>query len=276
MANNYILPNWSDQQLDIRHFKKECDVKDWQQLDMLRSPSRTVSDLFWLKFPWDEVSDELRDIHVLDIGCGNGEYGTKLFEYSQKNISSYTGIDMNLKEEWDDLKKEHSFMSFIQLASTNIKNHIPKRTNLFISQSAIEHFDEDLTYFNELQCFIEEKEEPVIQVHLFPSSACLPLYLFHGVRQYTPRTVSKITKIFNNNSFSILYGLGGKQCNNIHWNVITKKRFRKNKTDLRHTDAGRYKNILYKAIKEDMKTDRGAPSFYALIIHSNRDKNITL
>ena len=53
MANNYILPNWSDQQLDIRHFKKEWDVKDWQQLDMLRSPSRTVSDLFWLKFPWD-------------------------------------------------------------------------------------------------------------------------------------------------------------------------------------------------------------------------------
>jgi len=46
-------------------------------------------------------------------------------------------------------------------------------------------------------------------VQEFTLMACLKLYLWHGFRQYTPRTVSYITQLFDaSNSYPILVNLG--------------------------------------------------------------------
>ncbi len=118
-----------------------------------------------------------------------------------------------------------------------------------------------------------------IQVHLFPSSTCLKLYLAHGVRQYTPRTVSKITRIFKPFSYSILYSLGGKAYNQLHYKYITiptllhligLSKF----SDLRDTKIEKYNKSIREIIRSNKNKVISQPSFYALIIHSNYNKNI--
>jgi hypothetical protein len=142
---------------------------------------------------------------------------------------------------------------------------------MFISQSAIEHFDNDLMYFYQIKDFINKTKNNVVHVHIFPSAACLKKYLWHGVRQYTPRTISKITKIFDNdNTYSILYKLGGGNSNKLHFNYITKPILTE-KADYRETDE--YFGLLKDAIVEDL-IDNDNPSFYALVIHSNYTNKI--
>ena len=107
--------------------------------------------------------------------------------------------------------------------SNDLVEHIPKDTNLFISQSAIEHFDDDLIYFRNIKSHIDKYKNNTIQIHLFPSAACIKKYLWHGIRQYTPRTISKITDIFDDDkTYSVLYKLGGENCNKLHLDYITK------------------------------------------------------
>jgi hypothetical protein len=115
----------------------------------------------------------------------------------------------------------------------------------------------------------------VIQIHLFPSSAQLKLGLFHGIRQYTLRTISKITRIFNDFSYSVLFGLGGNECNSLHWNFITKPRLARI-GDLRETKTNEYNKRLINAIRNDMNKHQKYPTFYALVIHSNWKEKIFL
>ncbi len=164
---------------------------------------------------------------------------------------------------------------FYQLDSTNIIDYIPRTTNLFITQSAIEHFDEDLHFFEQIRDFILMTSNNVIQIHLFPSSAQLKLGLFHGIRQYTLRTISKITRIFNDFSYSVLFGLGGNECNSLHWNFITKPRLARI-GDLRETKTNEYNKRLINAIRNDMNKHQKYPTFYALVIHSNWKEKIFL
>ncbi len=49
----------------------------------------------------------------------------------------------------------------------------------------------------QLRDFAAAINRPSILVHLMPSAACLRLYRHHGLRQYTPRTISKITRLFD-------------------------------------------------------------------------------
>lgn len=111
----------------------------------------------------------------------------------------------------------------------------------------------------------------MLQVHLFPSPACLFLYLTHGIRQYTPRTISKVTRLFGEESRFILLGVGGVNCFKLHWKAITRPRFvwGTPTNDLRDKDP-QYNLKLYDAIREDRKDKRNKlPNFYALMIYSN-------
>jgi hypothetical protein len=128
-------------------------------------------------------------------------------------------------------------------------------------------------FFEDIRKFINRRVSNTIQIHLFPSAACLKLYLFHGVRQYTPRTTSKITQIFEpDNTYSMLYRLGGTNCNRLHFRLITKYRLTRSE-DWRYLKPQEYKNLVIKAVQEDIQNPSKSESFYALIIHSNyRDK----
>ena len=177
-------------------------------------------------------------------------------------------MDISPRDNWGVLAERYPNFSFHKLDSANISDYIPDDTNLFISQSSIEHFENDLTYFRHIREFVRRTAKSVMQIHLFPSPACLKLHWLHGVRQYTPRTISLITRLFQDCSYSTLYSLGGSECNKLHWEMITKPMFFQKIGDLRDTRTQEYDQRLRQAIAADNKS-HGEPSFYALLIHSH-------
>lgn len=232
------------------------------------SPSRTLSNLFWENLPWGSIQKNLKSISIFDTGCGSGGYYSILQHASNGKIQTYHGVDVYRHKNWDasNLPPQKTFSQF---SGKNISMYIPSSTNFFMSQSAIEHFQNDSHYFQEIKKFIDQHpERPIIQVHLFPSPACMKLYGRHGYRQYTPRTISKLTRLFSQ-SQSFLFALGGPNCNQVHNEFITKPQFAE-ETDGRQTKPTEYLDALSQAINDDnalsSKTD---PSFWALVICSN-------
>jgi hypothetical protein len=265
--NNHFFPHASASRLQRRDFIADTSDAYWQQVVPGTTPSRRLCDLFWMQLPWEAMQSELGDLHIFDTGCGTGDYGLKLQAWSSDRLASYTGVDLFPNPAWPSLAESHPNFKFFQAGSDDILARIPSNANLFISQSAIEHFESDLRYFENLRAFIRQASRPVIQVHLFPSAACLRLYLFHGVRQYTPHTVTRITDLFDAGTSAWLFRLGGRECNRLHWRSITVPRLRK-RAELRISHPDDYELRLREAISRDNQRP-SSPSFYALVIHSN-------
>lgn len=257
----------------IEKFTPEISESDRLKIPDKASPSRFLSDLFWMKLNWNLIRSELGEIHVFDSGAGSGKYGIKINEFSN-GITSYLGLDLSPNDEWQDLMENHAYIKMKQHHSDDILSAIPENKNMFITQSAIEHFKHDLLYFRQIRQFIDKKQSPVIQVHIFPSAACLKLYGLHGVRQYTPRTVSSIVGLFNGTEhISTLCNLGGRNCNELHYRYITEPFIvSKGMVDYRDTRTDEYKHLLADAVRKDMaeadQNHMSAPSFYALVIQS--------
>lgn len=270
--NNSYFPSKKSERLPVKNFCPDVSAEDWGKISKKFTPSRSLSDLFWLKLNWQRIKSEIGDINIFDSGAGKGSYALTINDFAD-GVSSYFGTDAFHYEEWGALNA-HDFITMKQMNSNNILDLIPPETNFFMSQSAIEHFENDLRFFEQIKAFIDKTKKNTIQIHLFPSAACLPLYLLHGVRQYTPRTVSKIIQKFDSeNTYSILFNLGGRQSNALHYRAITRSLFTKEK-DWRDSKTETYREQLKAAIQEDFKNTKHSPSFYALIIHTNFDKPI--
>src|SRR5436190_1044374 len=148
---NNRQPYWFlDPALSIRDFT--CPGLESYRADLPEgaSPSRTLCDLFWMTLPWAAIQQELGSIHVLDTGCGSGHYGPRLLEWSGGRIATYTGTDIRRREEWAGLEAGDNRLRFHPAPAENFRDGIPPGTNFFMSQSAIEHFDEDLTFFQQI------------------------------------------------------------------------------------------------------------------------------
>ena len=202
--NNNYFPN-SCNGLHIESFCPNLDEHDWGKIPA--KARRSLSDLFWLKLDWETIKSELGSINIFDTGAGRGGYAIRLNEFAD-GITTYLGVDVSSQKEWKEIMREFEFITFEQRNSNSILDVIPAGTNFFISQSAIEHFESDLMYFRHIKAFIDRTNNNTVQIHVFPSAACLELYRWHGVRQYTPRTILKIAQLFNSpNSYSILLSL---------------------------------------------------------------------
>ena len=191
MLLNFIKNNYRPNRnggLCIKCFCPELDEEDWGNIHVKSSPSRALSDLFWIKVDWKAIKSELGSINVFDTGTGKGGYALKLNEFA-RGISTYFGVDLMPHMEWENIMCEFEFITLKQHNSSYILDVIPHKTNFIMSQSAIEHFENDLLYFKQIKNFIDKTNNNTVQVHIFPSAACLKLSLWHGVRQYTPRTV---------------------------------------------------------------------------------------
>ena len=274
LINNSYLPDVSDPALTMSDFKPTISDAEWKQLSPESSPSRKWSDLFWMNLPWERIQRELREIHVFDAGCGSGRYGPLLQQYSHGRLASYFGADLFESPNWALLSTAHPNFTFRKLDSVSILNEIPRQCNFIISQSAIEHFQDDLIFMRQLEEFVACANRPVIQIHLFPSSACLRLYLMHGVRQYTPSTVSKLIQPFKSFSRCHLYKLGGQASNDVFWRYYTKPIAFLRIGDQRLKDVEKYNADVRYAMESDLRGPLSNPSFYALIIHSNFSENI--
>ena len=236
------------------------------------SPSRLIGDLFWSELPWELIKGEIGEINTFDTGCGRGLYALFLNKLIN-NMNSYVGIDFHKRDNWQKLMNQNSFITLIENSSSNISEFFDKETNLFITQSAIEHFNYDLEYFQQIKKFIDKNKTNIIQIHLFPSPACLWLYLFHGVRQYNFRAIMQIIDIFKStNSYFRIYPLGGNSSNLFHFlNITIPSLFKK----LNIESNDQYTEKLKSSVSRDLQ--RGIsdnPSFYALVIHTNFSKVI--
>ncbi len=109
-----------DDDLVISDFKCYDLGKHWSRLPIKSFPSRKLSDLFWLKLPWDQIRQELNEIHILDIGCGSGNYVSKLIDFSDNNVASYTGYDISRHDNWAKLEKAYSYLRFQHTSSSSI------------------------------------------------------------------------------------------------------------------------------------------------------------
>ncbi|MFA4845409.1 MAG: methyltransferase domain-containing protein, partial [Patescibacteria group bacterium] len=237
-------------------------------LDERSSPSRILSNLFWRDLPWNQITEELGNLTILDTGCGSGSYGDYLNECSAGKVKQYVGLDVYEHASW---KSPHTLnKQFHLFDGKSITPYIPNETNFFMSQSAVEHFANDRHYFEEIAQFIQTHSQPIIQVHLFPSVACMKLYGRHGYRQYTPRTVSHITRLFPT-SECFLFGLGGPASNRVHNEYITQP-LATDGVDYRKTKPEEYQQKVLQAIQTDKNIAPTDPSFWALVICSNWKK----
>jgi len=272
--NNQLPYTFLDPHLMVRDFAVPSLAACWHDLPRCASPSRTLSDLFWLTLPWPAIRTELGTIHVLDTGCGSGNYGPRLLSWAEGQIATYTGTDVRRRDEWAALEAGDDRLRFYPSKAESFRDTIPEGTNLFMSQSAIEHFDEDLTFFDQIRDYVHATRGPVLQVHLVPSQACLRLYLLHGVRQYTPRTLSRITQLFAPDAYAVVYRLGGATCNRLHYSFITKPLFIQGRGDRRADQPDEYDRRLLDAISRDMRRPQRSPAFYALVIHCRGNTRI--
>lgn len=265
---NNLLPYWW---VDSRiKFKKFGDLPWKKYLDKTyaaSSAARKTSDLFWRALPWENVERAIgAKIHVFDTGCGQGNYGPRIMEASGGRVVAYTGVDAKRRENWSLLEGRGLNLSFIESNSTKIISLIPPETNLFVTQSAIEHFDHDINYFEQVREFVDKSSHKVAQIHIFPAGATLPLYLFHGLRQYVPRTISKITKLFSDDYNFELYGLGGRECAKIHFRYFTWPTLIIRKFEKPTFNELEYAPLIESAIEKDSKDMPKSPIFWALII----------
>lgn len=272
--NNRVPYAFRDPQLAIRDFVCPALETAWREVPRGASPSRALSDLFWLMLPWSAIRDELGAIRILDVGCGSGNHGPRLIAWSNDQIASYTGTDARRRNEWTALETGDPRLHFRDSRAENVHGIIPDGTNMFMSQSAVEHFDEDLGFFEQIRDYVRATEGPVLQVHLVPSQACLRLYRLHGARQYTPRTLSKITRLFAPDAYAVLYRLGGQACNRLHYSFITKPLLILRSGDRRNEEPEEYDRQLFAAVSRDMQHPQASPAFYALIIHSRSTRRI--
>jgi len=263
---NHFFPNRSGDLVKV-DFSPKLNKGDWKDLNLNNSPSRILSDLFWKKIDWDSVGSELNSINIFDIGTGDGKYALKLSQYSG-GVKSYFGIDVKQYDTWPLLMNNNDFITLKKIDNKALLKNMPLDTNLIISQSVIEHIEDDLLYFEQIRQYIETTRRNIVQIHLFPSASCLKIFLNHGIRQYTPRTASKISKIFRfKKTYSILFKLGGDASNKLHFKHITIPLLFHGIDSRRQSD--RYSKLLQSAIQMDFNSTSSEHSFYALVIHSN-------
>ncbi len=270
VVNNSWYPNVRDHHLAVRDFEPDLSEEYWIQCHGgTASPSRTLANLFLMQLPWEQIQSELRYVNVLDVGCGSGNNGSRLQSWSGGRISRYVGADMREHSDWKDVSRRNAGVRFLCADAQDISTYFPGDTNFIMSQSAIEHLRWDIDFFTEIRAVLRRSLKPVIQVHLLPSAAGLSLYRWHGVRQYTPRTISLLSRIFNDCSYSRLYRLGGPVSNAVHMGFITKPLFAKGQADMHKLRSGPYSARVRAAIAADSVGLPAAPSFYALVIHSH-------
>ena len=252
----------------IEKFSPKFNSEEINELLIGDSPSRTIGNLFWKNVNWDLIKNEMGEINIFDTGCGAGEYGLKINDFALNRINSYYGIDFKARDNWNQIMTNNPFIFLKESSSSNVKNLIPKNTNFIMTQSAIEHFSKDLEYFYQIKDFIEEGKRNIIQIHLFPSPACLWLYLFHGYRQYNLNSINKIIKIFKEQKcYYKIFPLGGNKLNQLHFRFITIPSLLKKRINLK---SNNYKNFLKRYMQYEItKGNNYNPSFYALVIHSN-------
>jgi len=173
------------------------------------SPSRKILDQL--------LSSELarvpeRTIRVLDIGCGSG-YFVDVLE-SQGFSGDYTGIDI-AKHPLFDKKGTGKFRKHLileQIESLNGK--WTEAFDLVLSNTALEHIAND---GQAVDIGYNALKPGGLAIHIVPAPLALYLYLYHGYRQYSKRS---IRELFDGTDYHV-WRIGGIFSFWVHFLMIT-------------------------------------------------------
>lgn len=96
-----------------------------------------------------------------------------------------------------------------------------------------------------------------------------------GIEVYTPRTVSKVSRLFGHDTTKHLFLLGSRACNQLHRTYITIPRLL-GKGDRRRNELDRYQHLSRCASEKDQVMPKGGESaFLVLVLQSRLMKDAT-
>ena len=177
-----------------------------QRTPVMASPSRALTEAFlYMRLP--EMLP-LGNVRVLEIGCGSGSLTRILADigYSGK----YVGVDID--DRFDRTVQPEFEKVFVH---TDVNRFEPEgKFDLVISVSALEHIPGDPQLIPRL---FEAAKPGGLQLHFVPNGWGLPVYLWHGYRQYTS---ASLAKIFNPDR-TTLFAMGGAASFVLHFLFIT-------------------------------------------------------
>ena len=149
-----------------QQFRPEIVESDLISDDPPKSPSRLLSDLFLDQFDWQGVRSELPEIRVFEAGCGRGSLAGRLNQLSG-GCAHYFGIDKKGYSEWEDIRTSGLPAIFKILNSTEVSEYLDSNVNLIVTQSSLEHFEQDPGIFAQIRDHIEKTGTNTIQIHSF-------------------------------------------------------------------------------------------------------------
>jgi len=172
------------------------------------SPSRALT----LSFLEQKLSNvQLHTtLRVLDIGCGSGFMSDTLAALGYQGV--YTGIDID-----DRFRKNVAYPDAFKRTFVNADAHTftsDEPYDLIISFSALEHIPDDQNLVAHLDTLLSKDGT---HVHIVPAAWGLPLYLWHGYRQYS---LADIEQRFGASGLKV-YALGGLFSFFLHFAFIT-------------------------------------------------------
>ena len=266
LFNNFFINYNLDKNLKIKEFNYINAKSNFNLISFELSPLRLLSNLFWLSLPWKEILINFGNLKILEIGSGTGKYGEFFNSFLKENLETYTGVDIKK----NNLKKIPDNFNFYIDTCDNVTKYIQDH-NILITMTAIEHFENDLLFFKKIKNYLEETKKELLQIHIMPAYPCLKTYLGHGLRQYSPRNLSKITKLYRESDTKILIPIGNSAFNKLTFKYITLPRIFKS-IDKRKTEFDAYKNEI-NCLLNNMQVNK-KPTAYALIIGTNLKQNI--
>jgi hypothetical protein len=253
----------------LRLFKPKLGAYPSTYCTPMMTPSRVLSNLFWLQVQAKGIWRLLERISVIDCGCGDGSY-SRILQQALGEIDSYLGFDLEEHARWSQFSVEGS-VNFTRCDVAQIRSSFFDQHNLIVSQSAIEHFPEDLKFFQRIAESVSARSDPVIQVHLIPPPTIWRQFGFHGYRGYTSSGIKLIADLFGSSSEYRIFALGGPACLDVHYRFVFDLLSPDGK-DERYSHRELYVERLKAAILADSSAKSVSVSescFLALVIHSN-------
>lgn len=172
------------------------------------SPMRSYLDAFMESELPQLVSP--RPLSVLDIGCGTAYTRSLLVRAGYSG--SYTGVDI-VQEPKFNIHAEPKFLT--EFYNEDIATFSPPiKFDLVISNTSLEHVVDDVSALLVARSLTKEGGA---EVHIVPSVWSLPMYLWHGYRQYTP---ARVRHLFKGTQYRV-YRMGGLGSFFLHFFCIT-------------------------------------------------------
>lgn len=108
-----------------------------------------------------ELLDSVQDVHILDLGCGDGRFGLELFH---KGCASFTGIEgsENMANEAVSVLDGHN--ATIRVQSLEEWTPLKERYNLVVSRMVFHYIEDLLPVFRNIYESLEEGGQCVFSV----------------------------------------------------------------------------------------------------------------